>query len=100
MKNSTSPHVYIVGRNAEAAERIINECKTLNADGRVEFLKADVSELREVDRICAEILKKEKKLNLIVQTQGNLNFRGRDGLSLQCFLLPTSTLFRSLLDTI
>ena len=79
MKNSISPHVYIVGRNASAAERIINECKALNADGRVEFLKADVSELQEVDRICAEILKKEPKLNLLVQTQGNLNLRGRDG---------------------
>lgn len=79
MKNTISPRVYIVGRNASAAERIINECKTLNSDSRVEFLKGDVSELREVDRICAEIKKKETKLNLVVQTQGNLNLRGRDG---------------------
>lgn len=79
MKNTDSPHVYIVGRNASAAERIISECKALNADGRVEFLKGDVCELQEVDRICAEILKKETKLNLLVQSQGNLNLRGRDG---------------------
>lgn len=52
----------------------------MNKDGKVEFLKADVSELGEVDRVCKEIAKKEKSINLIVQTQGNLNMRGRDGM--------------------
>jgi hypothetical protein len=90
VKNTVSPKVYIVGRNASAADRIISECKTLNADSNVEFLKGDVSELKEVDRICAEIKKKEAKLNLIVQTQGNLNLRGRDGWSPSALiLLPT-----------
>jgi NAD(P)-dependent dehydrogenase (short-subunit alcohol dehydrogenase family) len=82
VKNTNAPHVYIVGRSASAAERIVNECKTLNPDGVVEFLKADVSELRDVDRICAEIKKKESRINLLVQSQGNLNLRGRDGSSL------------------
>lgn len=81
MKNAVAPHVYIVGRNATAAERITQECKTLNPDGVVEFLKADVSELRDVDRVCAEIMKRETKINLLVQTPGNFNLRGRDGLS-------------------
>ena len=88
MKNTVSPKLYIVGRNVSAAERIIGECKTLNADSSVEFLKGDVSELREVDRICTEIKKKETKLNLIVQTQGNLNLRGRDGSSPRPFNIP------------
>jgi hypothetical protein len=86
VKNTNSPHVYIVGRNASAAERIINECKTLNPDGVVEFLKADVSELRDVDRICAEIKKKESRINLLMQTQGNLTLRGRDGSSPNLFI--------------
>jgi len=79
VKNALSPRVYIVGRNQAAAERIITECKELNKDGKVEFLKADVTELGEVDRVCEEIKKKEKHVNLIVQTQGNLTLRGRDG---------------------
>lgn len=78
--NAISPRVYIVGRNQTAADRIIKECETLNKDGKVEFIKADVSELAEVDRVCQEIMKKEKHLNLLVQTQGNLNLRGRDGM--------------------
>lgn len=68
-----------MGRNNAAAERIIKECGELNQEGKVEFLKADVTELKEVDRVCKEIQNKEKKINLIVQTQGNLNLDGRNG---------------------
>jgi NADP-dependent 3-hydroxy acid dehydrogenase YdfG len=68
-----------VGRNSTAADRIIKECKELNKEGKVEFLKADVTELKEVDRVCKEIQQREKKINLIVQTQGNLNLDGRNG---------------------
>jgi len=71
--------VYIVGRNQTAADRIIKECETLNKDGKVVFMQANVSELGEVDRVSTEILKREKHINLLVQSQGNLNLRGRDG---------------------
>jgi NAD(P)-dependent dehydrogenase (short-subunit alcohol dehydrogenase family) len=78
VQNSVSPRVYFVGRSGSAANRIVEECATLNKESKVEFLQADVSELKEVDRVCGEILKKEGQLNLLVQTQGNLNLRGRD----------------------
>jgi len=79
VKNAFSPRVYIVGRNEAAAERIIKECKELNKDGKVEFLKADVTALGEVDRVCREITKREKHINLLVQNQGTLSLKGRDG---------------------
>jgi hypothetical protein len=44
-----------------------------------------VSELGEVDRVCAEITKKESHINLIVQSQGNMNLRGRDGKHMRAF---------------
>jgi NADP-dependent 3-hydroxy acid dehydrogenase YdfG len=79
VRSTVSPRVYLVGRNASAADRIITECRTLNKDGKVEFLKADVTELKEVDRVCEQIQKREKKINLLVQTQGNLTLNGRNG---------------------
>jgi NADP-dependent 3-hydroxy acid dehydrogenase YdfG len=79
VKNAVSPHVYIVGRNQDAANRIIKECEALNKDGKIEFIKADVSQLSDVDHICEKIIDKEKRVNLLFQSQGNLNFRGRDG---------------------
>lgn len=84
MKNAISPRVYIVGRSQSAADRIIGECKELNEDSKVEFLKADVTELAEVDKVCKEIMAKEKHINLLVQSQGNLNLRGRDGKDREC----------------
>ena len=51
----------------------------MNTNGKIEFIKADVSELAEVDRACKIIREKEKSVNLIFQTQGNANMRGRDG---------------------
>jgi NADP-dependent 3-hydroxy acid dehydrogenase YdfG len=79
VQNTIAPKVYIVGRSAPAAERIIKECQTLNKDGKVEFMQANVTELAEVDRVCKEIEKKEEKINLLVQTQGNLTLAGRNG---------------------
>ncbi|KAG4435603.1 hypothetical protein IFR05_008912 [Cadophora sp. M221] len=78
VKHTDSPRVYLVGRSETAAERIIKECEGLNKSGKVEFIKADVSELAEVDRACKVIQQKEKNINLIFQTQGNANMRGRD----------------------
>ena len=75
-----SPHVYLVGRSDAAANRIIGECSKLNKDAKVEFIKANVSELAEVDRVCKKIANREEHLNLIVQSQGNLALRGRDGI--------------------
>lgn len=83
MKDTVSPRVYLVGRNTSAADRIIEECHGLNKDGKVEFIKADVSELAEVDRVCKVIATKEKSINLLVQSQGNMNLRGRDGMLAQ-----------------
>ena len=51
----------------------------LNNEARIEFLQANLNELREVDRVCEQIAGREKRLNLLVQSQGNLNLRGRDG---------------------
>jgi len=81
IQHTDSPTAYVVGRSETAASRIISECSTLNKDAKVAFIKANVSELREVDRVCNDVLSREKHLNLLVQTQGNLNFRGRDGKS-------------------
>jgi len=93
VQNTISPKVYIVGRSQPAADRIIKECQTLNKDGKVEFLQANVTELAEVDRVCREIEKKESKVNLIVQTQGNLTLAGRNGMDYIFFLLHKALLY-------
>lgn len=71
-KYALNPRAYIVGRSQEAADRIIKECKQLNPGGKFEFIKADVSLLKNVDDVCNQIKSKETAINMLVETQGSM----------------------------
>ncbi|OWP03517.1 hypothetical protein B2J93_7535 [Marssonina coronariae] len=75
-QHTVSPRRYLVGRSETAADRVIKECEGLNKNGKVEFVRADVSELAEVDRAGKEIQAREENINLIFQTPGHMNIRG------------------------
>lgn len=79
IKHTISSKAYIIGRNEASASRIIKECSTLNPGAEVHFIQGNVAELKEVDRVCKEIFSRERHLNLLVQTQGTFNMKGRDG---------------------
>ena len=68
------PRAYVVGRSQEAADRILAECRGLNPDGTFEFIKADISLLKNVDKVCEQIKNKESAINLLFLTQGSMAF--------------------------
>ncbi|KAL9111767.1 MAG: hypothetical protein Q9227_003826 [Pyrenula ochraceoflavens] len=78
--------VYVVGRNANAAEKILSDCREICPSGNFRFVKAEnLSLLRDVDRVCAEIIDHEKhredgtgRVDFLVETQGYLSFSGRE----------------------
>lgn len=78
--------MYLVGRNETHASRIIEELRSLNPDGKVSFIKSDVSLLRNVDEACEDIKKREDKVNLLFMSCGFLSTKGRDGEFLFFFL--------------
>ena len=51
-KYAKRPCVYFIGRLQEAGDRIIAECKALNAKGKYTFIKADTSLIKNVDDVC------------------------------------------------
>lgn len=73
-KDVPKAHVYFVGRSQEAADRIKGECQAVNPEGKFEFIKSDVSLIKNVDDVCRIIVSKEKVINLLFQTQGTLDF--------------------------
>ncbi|KAF2275052.1 short-chain dehydrogenase/reductase [Westerdykella ornata] len=77
VRNTTSPHIYLVGRNATEAARIIPEFHSLNPSSKVEFIKSDVSLLRNADDVCRQIAQKEKKVNLLFMTMGYFTTKGK-----------------------
>jgi NAD(P)-dependent dehydrogenase (short-subunit alcohol dehydrogenase family) len=78
VRNTTSPHVYLIGRNQTEATKIIEELKAINSSSQVSFIQKDVSLLKNVDEACSEIQAKEKHVNLLFMTCGYFTFTGRD----------------------
>ncbi|RAL13356.1 uncharacterized protein BO97DRAFT_450010 [Aspergillus homomorphus CBS 101889] len=75
---TTSPKIYLIGRNQPAATRAIEDLKAINPSAQPTFLQTDISLLANVDRVCAEITTREKHLNLLFMTPGYMTMRGRD----------------------
>jgi NADP-dependent 3-hydroxy acid dehydrogenase YdfG len=73
------PRIYFLGRSQEAGDRIAGDLKKLNPQGEYIFVKADVSLIRVVDKVCADIKSKEKVVNLLFLCTGTLVRKGMYG---------------------
>ncbi|KAJ5364199.1 uncharacterized protein N7496_009912 [Penicillium cataractarum] len=67
------PRFYFVGRSQTAADQILHQLNQINPDGRYEFVKADVSLLSVVDKVCETIREKETQVDILFQSQGTLD---------------------------
>jgi short chain dehydrogenase len=73
-KYIVQPRIYFVGRSQEGANLIFTDLNRINADGEYTFIKADVSLLRNVGFVCAQIKEKEKSINLLFLSCGVASF--------------------------
>lgn len=71
-KHTVRPSIYFIGRSQESGDKILKELKGINADGEYNFIKADMSLLKNVDDVCRDIKKKERVINLLFLSQGTL----------------------------
>jgi len=76
-KNFNAPKVYIVGRSAAKSQDILAELKSLNPTGTFTFLEGEVSLIKQVDKVCAEVLQKESHLDLLFMSPGFVEFGER-----------------------
>lgn len=75
--NAEAPTAYIVGRSESKAAPFLRELAQINPRGTFNFIEADVSLMRNVDKACESIAKREKALNLVFMTPGGLSVVGR-----------------------
>jgi NADP-dependent 3-hydroxy acid dehydrogenase YdfG len=68
------PRVYFIGRSQEAGERIEDQCREINPAGEFTFIKADVSLIRVIDKVCETIKAKEKSINILFLSSGVITF--------------------------
>lgn len=72
---------YVVGRKVAAAEKIIAECRTIWSESQITFVQADdISLIRDVDRVCKNIIELEEKedqnprIDYLMMSQGGSIF--------------------------
>lgn len=67
----------MVRRSEERGNRICNELHELNPEGKAIFMQRDISLLRNVDELCAELREREPKIHWLFLTAGFMTLRGR-----------------------
>ena len=97
--------LYIVGRNAGAAERLIAECAGTCPGADVRFVQAgDLALLKDVDSVCTEITRLEEaekarggnaRIDMLVMSQARFAFDGRIGEPIAFSDLLTSCFYNS-----
>ena len=78
------PKAYIIGRSASQFQTHLDEIQHSNPKGKFSFIEAEVSLMREVDRVCENIKKKEESFDALWLSCGVLKFGERDGMSNPC----------------
>jgi NAD(P)-dependent dehydrogenase (short-subunit alcohol dehydrogenase family) len=79
--------IIMVGRNEKAAQTIIEECKTVCSTASFHFVQAgDISLLQGVDKACNDIgdilaTNNAPGIDILIQSQGRVEFGGRIGKS-------------------
>ncbi|KAJ5171986.1 hypothetical protein N7492_004579 [Penicillium capsulatum] len=77
-RHTISPKIFLIGRSQSAADAAIASLKSINPSAQPNFLQTDLSLLENVDKVCAKITAREKKLNLLFMTPGYMTLSGRE----------------------
>lgn len=73
LQNTTSSTVIIVGRSEAKFAPTLKRLQQLNTSAKITFIEAQVSLLKEVERVCATITSQIDSLDLLWLSQGGLN---------------------------
>ncbi|KAK3309847.1 uncharacterized protein B0T15DRAFT_488551 [Chaetomium strumarium] len=76
LRHLVEPIIYLVGRSAAKFADEAQRLQLLNSGAQIRFIEADVSLLREIDRVCELVLGAETKLDLLFMSQGFIPLSG------------------------
>jgi NADP-dependent 3-hydroxy acid dehydrogenase YdfG len=78
-KHAHSPKVYIIGRSKSSSAPLLNELAASNPQATFVFLESEISLIKNVDKVCADIQSREDKVDILFMSPGYLSFDGRNG---------------------
>jgi hypothetical protein len=65
-------------RNAAKGASVVAELHDINGGGRATFIQKDISLISSVDELCADLARREPKINCVILTPGYMTLKGRD----------------------
>nr|POE87553.1 oxidoreductase andh [Quercus suber] len=77
-RRTRKPKAYIVGRNAQRGQEVVNTLQNINPQGQAIMVQEDISLLRNVDTMCAMLKQREPKIHYLILTTGRMTINGRD----------------------
>ncbi|KAH0361362.1 hypothetical protein KCU65_g8751, partial [Aureobasidium melanogenum] len=75
---ATTPRAYIIGRSQDKADNLCKELEDLNPGSKAIFINKDISVLKNVDDVCLELQRREKKINILFLSAGYMSLSGRN----------------------
>jgi len=66
-------------RSKEKADSLCKELEDLNPGSKAIFIQKDISSLKNVDEVCLELQRREKKINILFLSAGYMSLSGRKG---------------------
>ncbi|KAL1841096.1 hypothetical protein VTJ49DRAFT_7427 [Mycothermus thermophilus] len=69
-RHVAQPRIYFVGRSERAAARVTADLAAINPRAECHFIRVDVSLLRNVDKVCWDIKRRERFVNLLFFATG------------------------------
>jgi hypothetical protein len=78
-KAAVKPGLHILGRSKSSASTLLDDLKNINPHATINFIETEISLIKNVDMACADIVSKEKRVDLLFLTPGGINLGGREG---------------------
>jgi len=76
--DANAPYIILIGRNRQRADDVINEMKKHNGNGKYEFIQGDLSLMKGVRGVAAEIAGKVEGINYLCMSQGIMSLKTKD----------------------
>lgn len=75
---TASPTIYLVGRSESTFAPKLNDLRAVNAKASITFIEAQISLLKDVERVANVVKGNESKLDLLFLSAGYLSFDARE----------------------
>jgi short-subunit dehydrogenase len=77
-KDTNAPHIILIGRNRQNADAVIESMKNVNSAGKYEFVHGDLTLMKGVRSVAAEIAGKVERINFLCMSPGILSLKVKD----------------------